>query len=208
MATIRTAIQIEDRLSKPIKVMHKMVSRMVNQLEAMHAASRQMIDTSSVQLAQKELARAAEQFNRVEKEIRNADHAQQSFSNNIRDGTTAVGGLLTKIKEIAGKYLDFQVVGRVLLSNENNTTSGLNVINNGLQTTEQPLTQAMGSGNLQGQDLNNVFQSTSNGVQNTTNYLNAFIEKLREIASSGEISMAKIRNAVLGLALREYLMGL
>ncbi|UZN00557.1 hypothetical protein OL548_14120 [Lysinibacillus sp. MHQ-1] len=128
------------------------------------------------------------------------DHTLQSFSNNIRDGTTAVGGLLTKIKEIAGKYLDFQVVGRVLLSNENNTTSGLNLINNGLQTTEQPLTQAMGSGNLQGQDLNNAFQSTSNGVQNTTNYLNALIEKIREIASSGKISMAEIRKAVLGLA--------
>ncbi|WP_249728318.1 tape measure protein, partial [Bacillus paralicheniformis] len=72
----------------------------------------------------------------------------------------------------------------------------LNVINTGLQTTEQPLSQAMGSGNLQGQDLNNVFQSTSNAVHNTTNYLNAFIQKLREIASSGEISMPKIRNAV------------
>jgi len=200
MATIRMAIQIDDRLSKPIKAMHNMVSRMVNQLEVMHAASRQMMDISSVQLAQRELAKTAEQFNRVEIEIRKTDHTLQSLSNNIRDGTTAVGGLLTKIKEIAGKYLDFQVVGRVLLSNENNTTSGLNLINNGLQTTEQPLTQAMGSGNLQGQDLNNAFQSTSNGVQNTTNYLNALIEKIREIASSGEISMAKIRKAVLGLA--------
>ncbi|UZN00556.1 hypothetical protein OL548_14115 [Lysinibacillus sp. MHQ-1] len=70
MATIRTAIQIDDRLSKPIKAMHNMVSRMVNQLEAMHAASGQMMDISSVQLAQRELAKTAEQFNRVEIEIR------------------------------------------------------------------------------------------------------------------------------------------
>lgn len=198
MATIRTAIQIEDRLSKPIKAMQNMVSMMVHQLEAMHVASGQMMDTSSVQLAQRELARAAEQFNIVENEIRKADNSLQNFSNNIRDGTVAVGGLLNKVKELVGKYLDFQVVGRVLLSNETNTTSRL--INNDLQTTEQPFTQAMGSGNLQGEDLNTVFQSTSSGAQNTTNYLNVLIGKIREIASSGKISADAVRNAMYGMA--------
>ncbi|MEY2354822.1 tape measure protein [Lysinibacillus capsici] len=199
MATIRKAIQIEDRLSKPIKAMHHMVSRMVNQLEVMHVASGQMMDTSSVQLAQRELAKTAEQFNIVENEIRKADNSLQNFSNNIRDGTIAVDRLLNKVKELVGKYLDFEVVGRVLLSNETNTTSRL--INNDLQTTEQPFTQAMGSGNLQGEDLNTVFQSTSSGAQNTTNYLGILIDKIREIGSSGKISAESIRNAVLGMAI-------
>ncbi|KAB0441626.1 MAG: tape measure protein [Lysinibacillus fusiformis] len=199
MATIRTAIQVEDRLSKPIKAMHNMVSRMVNQLEAMHAASGQMMDISSVQLAQRELAKTAEQFNKVENEIRKADYALQNFSNNIRDGTIAVSGLLNKVKELVGKYFDFQVVGRVLLSNETNTTSRL--INNDLQTTEQPFTQAMGSGSLQGEGLNAVLQTTSSGAQNTTNYLSVLIDKIREIGSSGKISADSIRNAVLGMAI-------
>lgn len=139
MATIRTAIQIQDRLSQPMRAMHGAVSMMVNQMEAMHVASGQMMDTSSVQLAQRELARAAEQFNRIESEVNNASNAQQRFTNNIRDGTSAADGLFKKIIGIAAAYLSFQTVGSVFkLSDElTNTTARLNLLNDGLQTTEQ-----------------------------------------------------------------------
>ncbi|MED3803684.1 tape measure protein [Lysinibacillus xylanilyticus] len=139
MATIRTAIQIQDQLSQPMRAMHNAVSMMVNQMEAMHAASGQMMDTSSVQLAQRELARAAEQFNKIENEVRNAGNAQNGFNNNIRDGTSAADGLLGKIMGIAAAYLSFKSVGDVFkLSDElTNTTARLNLINDGLQTTEQ-----------------------------------------------------------------------
>lgn len=139
VATIRTAIQIQDQLSQPMRAMHNAVSMMVNQMEAMHAASGQMMDTSSVQLAQRELARAAEQFNKIENEVRNAGNAQNGFNNNIRDGTSAADGLLGKIMGIAAAYLSFKSVGDVFkLSDElTNTTARLNLINDGLQTTEQ-----------------------------------------------------------------------
>ncbi|WP_418302350.1 tape measure protein [Lysinibacillus fusiformis] len=139
MATIRTAIQIEDRLSQPMRAMHSAVSMMVNQMEAMHAASGQMMDTSSVQLAQRELARAAEQFTRIENEVRNAGNAQNGFNNHIRDGTSSADGLLNKILGIAGAYLGFQTIGNVFaISDEmTNTKARLDLINDGLQTTEQ-----------------------------------------------------------------------
>ncbi|MFF2179423.1 tape measure protein [Lysinibacillus sp. NPDC058147] len=137
MATIRTAIQIQDHLSQPMRAMHNAVSMMVNQMEAMHAASGRMMDTSSVQLAQRELAKAAEHFNRIENEVNNASNAQQRFTNNIRDGTSAADGLLNKIMGIAAAYLSFQTVGNIFkLSDEmTSTTARLNLINDGLQTT-------------------------------------------------------------------------
>lgn len=139
MATIRTAIQIQDRLSQPMRAMHNAVSMMVNQMEAMHVASGRMVDTSNVQLANRELARAAEAMNRIEGEISNAANGQQRFTNNIRDGTNAADGLFKKIMGIAAEYLSFQTVGSVFkLSDEmTNTTARLNLINDGLQTTAE-----------------------------------------------------------------------
>jgi len=133
MATIQTAIQIQDRLSQPMRAMHNAVSMMVTQMEAMHAASGQMMDTSSVQLAQRELARAAEQFNRIENEVRNAGRAQNGFNNNIRDGTNAADGLLNKIMGIAAAYLSFQTGKNIVgLSDEMiNTQARLELMNSG-----------------------------------------------------------------------------
>lgn len=131
MATIRTAIQIQDRLSQPMRAMHNAVSMMVNQMEAMHIASGSMMDTSSIEIARRELARAADEFNRMEDEVRNADDAQQDFNNNIRDGTTAADGLLSKIIGIVAAYLSFQTGKNIVaLSDEMiNTQARLELMN-------------------------------------------------------------------------------
>lgn len=122
-----------------MRAMHSAVSMMVNQMEAMHVASGRMVDTSNVQLANRELARAAEAMNRIEGEISNAANGQQRFTNNIRDGTNAADGLLNKIMGIAAAYLSFQTVGNIFkLSDEmTSTTARLNLINDGLQTTAE-----------------------------------------------------------------------
>lgn len=122
-----------------MRAMHSAVSMMVNQMEAMHVASGRMVDTSNVQLANRELARAAEAMNKIESEISNAANGQQRFTNNIRDGTSAADGLFKKIMGIAAAYLSFQTVGSVFkLSDElTNTTARLNLINDGLQTTAE-----------------------------------------------------------------------
>jgi len=139
MATIRTAIQIQDQLSQPMRAMHNAVSMMVNQMEAMHAASGQMMDTSSIGLARRELAMAADAMNRIENEVNSAATAQRRFTNNIRDGTNEADGLFNKILGIAAAYLSFQTVGDVLaISDEmTNTTARLDLINDGLQTTAE-----------------------------------------------------------------------
>lgn len=131
MATIRTAIQIQDRLSQPMRAMHNAVSMMVNQMEVMHAASGNMMDTSSIEIARRELARAADTFNQIEDEIRNSDNAQQDFNNSINNGTTTADGLLSTIMAIAAAYLSFQSAKNIIgLSDEMiNTQARLELMN-------------------------------------------------------------------------------
>ena len=119
MATIRTSIQLQDRLSQPMQAMHSAVSMMVNQMEAMHAASGNMMDTSSIENARRELSRAADAFNRIEDEIRDADNVQRRFNNHIRDGTDAADDLLGKVLALVAAYLSMQSIGDVIqLSDE------------------------------------------------------------------------------------------
>lgn len=141
IATIRTAIQIQDRLSQPMRAMHNAVSMMVNQMEAMNAASGHMMDTSSIEIARQELARAAEQFNQIENEIHAADNAQQNFTNHIRDGTNAADGLLGKIAGIVAAFLTLQSMGNVVkLSDEMiNTQARLDLMNSTYQKMQKPL---------------------------------------------------------------------
>ena len=131
MATIRTSIQIQDRLSQPMRAMHNAVSMMVNQMEAMHVASGQMMDTSSVEIARRELASAADAMNRIEREVMDAATEQERFTNNIRDGTAAADGLLSTIIGIAAAYLSFQSGKNIVaLSDEMiNTQARLELMN-------------------------------------------------------------------------------
>lgn len=114
MATIRTAIQIEDRLSQPIRAMHNAISMMVNQMESMHVASGNMFDTSTIALMRRELANAATSMNQIEQEIRAAGVAQDQLNNRIRDGTGEMDGLLSKVGALIGAYLSIQGLGKVI----------------------------------------------------------------------------------------------
>ncbi|KGR88879.1 tape measure protein [Lysinibacillus boronitolerans] len=114
MATIRTAIQIEDRLSQPIRAMHNAVSMMVNQMEQMNVASGNMFDSSSIELMRRNLATAANSMNQIEQEIHAADNAQLGLNNRIRDGTDEMDGLLGKVGALIGAYLSLQGLGKVI----------------------------------------------------------------------------------------------
>lgn len=114
MATIRTAIQIEDRLSQPIRAMHNAISMMVNQMEHMNVASGNMFDTSTIALMRRELGNAANSMNQIEEEIHAANNAQIGLNNRIRDGTDAMNGLLGKVMGLIGAYLSLQGLSKVI----------------------------------------------------------------------------------------------
>lgn len=139
IATIRTAIQIQDNMSQAFQSMNTAMNVVINSFEALQTASSQAVDTASIQLAREELARAEIAFNDIEQEIKQADAAQRQFNNDIRNGTSEADGLLQKIVGIAAAYLGIQTAGNILsLSDEiSNTTARLNMMNDGLQTTAE-----------------------------------------------------------------------
>lgn len=101
MATIRTALQVYDGMTRPLQSIHRATSILINSFESMQRVSGNAIDTSSIQEAREELARAGAAFDEIEENIRQAGNQQDRFNRRIRDGTTAADGLWGKLKGIA-----------------------------------------------------------------------------------------------------------
>lgn len=139
MATIRTAIQIHDGMTPAFRSITNAMNVTISSFEALQTASGNAIDSSSIQTARNELARAEVAINNVEEEIRQANSEQQRFNNEIRNGQSAADGLQGKFMKIAA------TIGAVLggkkvigIADEMvQTTARLNLMNDGLQTTAE-----------------------------------------------------------------------
>ncbi|KUK71658.1 MAG: Tape measure domain-containing protein, partial [Clostridiales bacterium 38_11] len=137
MATIRTAIQIQDGMSPAFRSMNNAMNIVLNSFEALQSASHNAVDTASIQTARQELARAETSFNQVEQEIREAEQAQQRFNDDIRDGQNAASGLRGTITKVVGAVAAYVGITKTLnLSDELvSTKARLDLMNDGLQTT-------------------------------------------------------------------------
>lgn len=101
MATIRTAIQIQDRMSPAFKSMNTAMNIVLNTFEKIQGASSEAIDTKSIQSARNELAKANIILDQTEQEIYDANNAQNQFNKNLSNGVNSSNNLLDKVKQIA-----------------------------------------------------------------------------------------------------------
>lgn len=101
MATIRTAIALYDGVTSPLQSMHRAMNIVINSFETMQSTSGNAVDTSAIQEAREQLAKAETAFDGIEQSIRDADNQQQRFNDHIRGGTSAADGLWRKLKGVA-----------------------------------------------------------------------------------------------------------
>jgi tape measure domain-containing protein len=139
MGTIQSSIRLHDGMTPALRSMTKALNITLSSFEAMKRASGESIDSSSIQAARAELNKAEISFNQVEKEIRESSMAQQEFNNNINRGQKSAGGLLTTVKGLAATMgIVFSARQVIRLSDSlSQTTARLNLMNDGLQTTEE-----------------------------------------------------------------------
>ena len=139
MATIRTAIQLYDGVSGPLRSMEKALDICVESFENMKNASSSGIDTSKIQQARFELLKAGGQLETIENNIKNNAEKQKKWNNETKNGSAAVSDLMSKIGSLTAAIGSMAGIKKVLdLSDAmTQTTARLNLMNDGLQTTEQ-----------------------------------------------------------------------
>lgn len=105
MATIKSALSLYDGMTGPLKHIHTALNTVLNTFEAVQTASGNAIDTAAIQSAREELARAGDEMNQMEQNIRDAEQAQDQFNGSVREGATAADSLQNKLKGILGTVI-------------------------------------------------------------------------------------------------------
>ena len=137
MATIRTAIQVDDRMSGAFRAMNNALNIVINSFLDLQDATHNAVDVSSIQAARTELARAEATLNQVESNIQNATQNQRQFNDSIGDANPQANNLLSKFKQIATTIGGIIGLKKVMdLSDQvSQTTARLSLMNDGQQTT-------------------------------------------------------------------------
>lgn len=100
MATIRSTLAMYDGMTAPLQSIQRALTIVLNSFEAVQAASGNVIDTSAIQDARDELARAEVQLDQMEENIRDAAEAQEQFNGSVREGANAADALGGKLKSV------------------------------------------------------------------------------------------------------------
>ena len=139
MATIRTALQIQDGMTPAFRSITNALNITISSFESMQRASGRAMNTSNISAARAELSKAELALNGVEQNIRDASAAQQQLNGQMQQGKDAAGGLAGKVKEIAlGLAAAVGLTSIIALSDTvAQTTARLDLMNDGLQTTAQ-----------------------------------------------------------------------
>lgn len=144
MATITTGIQLADNFSAPLMHIISSVNMAISSIYDMDQAMNAGVNTASLEAARNEIAQAtvaAEEFNQTMQQasspINDNIRRQEQFNQSLQNGASELSNLVSAIKRMAGAYLSIQTAGKILeMSDEiTQTTSRLNMMNDGLQST-------------------------------------------------------------------------
>ena len=207
MATIRTAVQLYDGVSSPLKAMGKALDACISSFEAMQTASNSSVDTSKIIEARAELTKANGMIETIEKNIESASDRHKQFNDTIRNGSNAASDLKSKFMGIVGVIGGMMGLKKVFdLSDElTQTTARLNMMNDGLQTTEELQNMIFASA----QRSRGAYQATADAVSkmgimagdafNSNAELVAFVEQLNKQFTIAGTSQEGISAAMLQL---------
>ena len=132
MATIGTAIRLNDMMSAPIKSIANAMNMMLSSWESLDSATSGGLDINNVESIRFELNQATRALDQMGDE-------QQEFNRQVRTGANEMDGLTNGILSAVGAYVSLQSIGKLFDLSDSfvQTQARLNMINDGAQTTEE-----------------------------------------------------------------------
>ena len=142
MATIQSAIRLNDAMSAPLQNIINTMDEMLSSWENLDNATSSGLDVGNVEFIRSELNQATRALDQMGDE-------QQQFNNYVQNGTNAMDGLTDKILGAVGAFAGMQGVQKLVNLSDNftQTTARLNMINDGLQTTDELFDKIFASAN-------------------------------------------------------------
>lgn len=139
MASIATQINIVDRMSSPLHNITSAVEQVISSLQSVDGAINNGFNSGVIDNARMEFDKVNSQLDEVVDNLNRAEQEQQQFNNSIKKGNSNLDGFSNKILGIVAAYAGFQGVQKIVALSDSmtQTTARLNLMNDGLQTTEE-----------------------------------------------------------------------
>ena len=144
MAGIKTTLSIVDRMTAPIMSINNAINYMQKSFTGVKTAADITPQSLTVMKNQVDMANAAaellnQNFTTVKNSVENTSDSQRKFNETIQQAHMPIDGLIRKIGAAVTAYASIQGAKKFLgLSDEIvNTTARLNLMNDGLQTTQE-----------------------------------------------------------------------
>ena len=101
MATIKTAIMVQDSMSPALRSMSNACRILINNFEDMQTASSNPVDLQSLKIAKEELNNTNMILNQIEQSAQNANNETRKMPSNFENSNLAANKLLNTIKNVA-----------------------------------------------------------------------------------------------------------
>ncbi|HEB5000115.1 TPA: tape measure protein [Clostridioides difficile] len=139
MATIQTSIKIFDGMTPAFRNMTNSINTTINSLERLQQRLHNPLNTGGIQTSQQSLNNIESILTRIEQKIGRNANEQENFNNSIKRGSEASSVLVSRLKNIAGMYIGIKGIESITRAADTiaSTKARLNLMNDGLQTTEQ-----------------------------------------------------------------------
>lgn len=139
MATIGTAIEIYDRVSRPINSMIAALGSMCDTLESVDRSMDGTFDSGLIEQTRRTVEETALEVIQLGRDTENAENRQREYNNAVTHGGSAMDGLVGKVGSLIGAYAGIQGLKKALDLSDTmtSTTARLNMMNDGLQTTDE-----------------------------------------------------------------------
>jgi len=149
MATISASIALQDKMTPVMSPILRSINNVISGMERMDKASQNCMDTKAIAAAKTEINRASAAMKQFETSMAGAAKEQNNLTRATSNGTTASNGFMSSLKGVATTIATVVGLGKMvnMADTYSNTISRLNLMNDGLQTTDQLQNNILSSAN-------------------------------------------------------------
>ncbi len=185
MSSIMTAIQLQDRMSQPLMSITNAMNIVISNMYDVESASSDMFDVTSIEAARAELNQAEIAIKDIQNNINKADNQQEKFNQSLQESHSIADGLNNRLMRVAATIGTAFGVGKIIgLSDEmTQTTARLNLMNDGLQSTQELNQMIFQSA----QDSRAAYQTTADAVAKLGNNAGDAFSSTAEIVNFAEL---------------------
>lgn len=197
MATIETTENIEKQLSdafKPLETIKKIANPMIKMANIGGQAAIDVLSLSD------QMTNTTARLNFMNDGLQTTEELQQMIFQSAERSRTSYMSTANVVAQLSQQAPDAFASNKETIAFAENLNKMFIIANASQQEIDSAstqLAQALGSGVLQVEELNEVFKVAPNVIQTIADYLEVPIEQIQNLASNGEITSEIVKNAML-----------